>query len=79
MNTAKMHYSCMKVGPTMECGDPPPPHLDIVKGREGKPNYKPMLISSCNHRNHSHLEIHHGLFTKAKTQPIPNNSAISLN
>ena len=28
-----MHYSCMNVGPTMECGDPPRPYLDIAKGK----------------------------------------------
>ena len=79
MNTTKMHYLCMKVGPTMECGDPPRPYLDIAQGRKGKPKCIPMLASPWNHRNQLELETHHGLFTTIKTQFNPNNLVISPN
>ena len=36
MNTTKMHYLCIEVGPTMECGDPSRSYLDVAKEREGK-------------------------------------------
>ena len=37
MNTTKMHYLCMKVGPTMECGYPHHDHISTLQ-KEGKAN-----------------------------------------
>ena len=68
MNATKMHHLGMKMGPTMEFGDPPRPYLDVAKRREGKPNCIPLLAATCNHRNQLDLAIHHCLQTPTKPQ-----------